>query len=93
MPPQRRGASVVVLNAQYAVDDITFKAPAGEETHLSRPFAPVGRQAAETTTQLFAPINYLADPDRELVRNTLWHQIARTMGPLLTDQREERSLL
>jgi len=32
---------------------------------------------------------YIGDPDRELVRNTLWQQIARTMGPLLTDQRED----
>src|SRR5207253_871099 len=29
------------------------------------------------------------DPERELVRNNLWQQIARTMGPLLTDQPED----
>ncbi|OFW15475.1 MAG: hypothetical protein A3H29_00535, partial [Acidobacteria bacterium RIFCSPLOWO2_02_FULL_67_21] len=42
----------------------------------------------KTTTQLFAPISFIQDPDRELVRNRLWDQISRTMGPLLTDQPE-----
>lgn len=42
-----------------------------------------------TTAQLYAPIEFVADPDRELVRNRFWQKIARTMGPLLTDQSED----
>jgi hypothetical protein len=43
----------------------------------------------KTTTQLLAPISFLSDPDRELIRNDLWDQIARTMAPLLRDQPED----
>lgn len=43
----------------------------------------------KTTTQLLAPIAFLEDPDRELIRNRLWDQIAKTMGPLLRDQPED----
>lgn len=42
----------------------------------------------KTTTQMFAAISFVQDPDRELIRNQLWSEIARTMGPLLTDQPE-----
>ena len=43
------------------------------------------------TTQLYVPLNYVRDPDRELVRNKVWRQIAGTMTPLLTDQSEDLS--
>lgn len=42
-----------------------------------------------TTMQLYSPIDYLADKDKELVRNRVWQQIARTMGPLLTDKSDD----
>lgn len=42
-----------------------------------------------TTTSVYAPIGFVSDPDRELVRNHVWQQMARTMGPLLTDQPED----
>ena len=42
-------------------------------------------------TQLFAPLSFLPDPDRELVRNKLWSQISMTMAPLLTDRPEDLS--
>lgn len=42
-----------------------------------------------TTTQLYAAIDFVQDPDRELVRNRFWQQIAGAMGPLLTDQAED----
>ena len=41
------------------------------------------------TTQLFSPLSFLRDPDRELVRNRIWQQLARTLGPILTDQAED----
>jgi|SRR5579859_1296569 len=41
-----------------------------------------------TTTQLYTVLDHVPDPDRELVRNRVWRQIARTMTPLLTDQLE-----
>jgi hypothetical protein len=44
-----------------------------------------------TTTPLYAPIDHVTGADRELVRNPLWAQISRTMGPLLTDQLEDPS--
>jgi hypothetical protein len=43
-----------------------------------------------TTSQLYTVIDYLPDPDRELVRNRVWQQIARIMGPLLTDRSEDQ---
>ena len=48
-------------------------------------------QVDRRTTQLFAPLSFLPDPDRELVRNKLWSQISRTMAPLLTDRPEDLS--
>ena len=42
-----------------------------------------------TTTERRAVLDHLPDRDRELVGNRVWQQIARTMGPLLTDQRED----
>ena len=42
-----------------------------------------------TTTQLYSPLDTITDPDRELLRNAVWQQISRTMGPLLTDQSED----
>jgi hypothetical protein len=41
------------------------------------------------TTPLFSPIAYLRDPDRELVRNRVWRQIAKVFGPILTDQNDD----
>jgi energy-coupling factor transporter ATP-binding protein EcfA2 len=41
-----------------------------------------------TTVQKYAVLDKLANPNRELVRNRVWQQIARIMGPLLTDQPE-----
>lgn len=43
----------------------------------------------KTTTQLLAPLSFLQDPERELIRNRLWDQISKTMGPLLRDQPED----
>ena len=37
------------------------------------------------TTQLHVPLDYVADADRELVRNRFWGKIAQVMGPLLSD--------
>jgi hypothetical protein len=42
-----------------------------------------------TTAQLYPALDFVSDPDRELVRNRFWQRIARTMGPLLTDQSED----
>jgi hypothetical protein len=41
-----------------------------------------------STTQLYTALEQLPDADRDLVRNRVWQQIARIMGPLLTDQSE-----
>lgn len=41
------------------------------------------------TRRSYSPLDNLADPDRELVRNRVWTKIARVMGPLLTDQPSE----
>jgi hypothetical protein len=43
----------------------------------------------KTTTERRAVLDYLPDRDRELVRNRVWQQIARIIGPLLTDQNED----
>lgn len=42
--------------------------------------------AEAPTARAYAPLDYISDPDRELVRNRIWTKIARVMGPLLTDQ-------
>lgn len=42
-----------------------------------------------TLRVLYSPLSYIKDPDRELVRNKVWQQIARIMGPLLTDRSED----
>lgn len=55
------------------------------EGSLVEAFAHVER----TTTTLFSALQFIADPDRELVRNRVWQQISRTIGPLLTDQSED----
>lgn len=66
-----------------------FYALFGRDHVLAGSLVEAFEDVEKTTTQLFSPLLYIADPDRELVRNTLWQQIARTMGPLLTDQRED----
>ena len=48
-------------------------------------------QVDKSTTQLFTPLSFLLDPDRELVRNKLWSQISMTMAPLLTDRPQDLS--
>lgn len=42
-----------------------------------------------TTTPLYTVLDTLADADKELVRNHVWDKIARTLGPLLTDQSDD----
>jgi|CXWL01.1.fsa_nt_gi hypothetical protein len=44
-----------------------------------------------TTTERHAVLDYLPDRDRELVRNRVWQQIAKIIGPLLTDQSDDVS--
>jgi hypothetical protein len=41
------------------------------------------------TSSLFAPIQFIHDPDYELVRNPFWSKISRVIGPLLIDAPEE----
>ena len=44
-----------------------------------------------TTTERRAVLDNLSDRDKELVRNRVWQQIARIIGPLLTDQSDDVS--
>ena len=44
-----------------------------------------------TTAQLYSVLDLLPDADRELVRNRVWQQVARVMGPLLTDVSEDEA--
>ncbi len=46
-----------------------------------------------TTTERKAVLDNLPDRDRELVRNRVWQQIARIIGPLLTNQTDETAQL
>jgi hypothetical protein len=41
------------------------------------------------TTQLYSPIDYVQNPDRELVRNHFWRKLSSVLGPLLSDRSEE----
>jgi hypothetical protein len=41
-----------------------------------------------TTAQHYTVLEHLPDQDRDLIRNRIWQQIAKTMSPLLTDQNE-----
>ncbi len=45
--------------------------------------------APGVTLPSFPPIEFVSDPERELVRNRFWQKIARVFGPLLTDQSED----
>lgn len=41
--------------------------------------------SASITEPHFSPLEYVHNPDAELVRNKFWSRIARVVGPLLTD--------
>lgn len=42
-------------------------------------------EASGLTAAAFAPLEFVHNPDGELVRNRFWNKIARVVGPLLTD--------
>jgi hypothetical protein len=44
------------------------------------------------TTTFYTPIQFLDDPDAELVRNPLWIKIATVLSPLFTDNFEDPAL-
>lgn len=44
-----------------------------------------------TTTERRSVLDYLPDGDKELLRNRVWQQIAKIIGPLLTDQSNDVS--
>jgi hypothetical protein len=86
----KNGTAIVYHDHQDIEENFAeFYALFGRDNVLTGSLVEAFEEVERTTTQLFAPLTYIADPDRELVRNTLWQQIARTMGPLLTDQRED----
>lgn len=49
-------------------------------------------QIDSITTPLYAPLETLRDPDRELVRNPFWQRIASVLGPLLSDNPDNPEL-
>jgi hypothetical protein len=49
-------------------------------------------KAEGVTTELYSPLEFVHNPDAELVRNRFWDNISRIVGPLLTDQPDDTAI-
>ena len=88
--PWRQGTAIVFHDFRdIRADFASFFSLLSRERVIAGSLVEAFEELERVTAQLHTPINNISDPDRELVRNRVWQQIAKTMGPLLTDQSED----
>jgi hypothetical protein len=88
--PWRQGPAIVFHDFKDIEDHFAeFYGLLARDSVIAGSLTEAFEHLERTTTRLYTALDYLPDPDRELVRNRVWQQIARIMGPLLTDTAED----
>ncbi len=92
--PWRQGTAIVFHDhADIATNFAEFYSLLARQNVISGSLIEAFEYLERTTTERRAVLDNLPDRDRELVRNRVWQQIARIIGPLLTNQTEEDAQL
>ena len=88
--PWRQGTAIVFHDFQDIAENFSeFYNLLARDNVVAGSLIEAFEHLERTTAQLYTVLDYIPDPDRELVRNGIWQQIAKIMGPLLTDTSED----